>query len=385
LQRPGTHRQLFDSILKRGLEARRSFDPNGCPHEATLAAYCDRSISGPQVHQLEEHFSNCARCQGTLAAMARARTAQHSIGGRSLTRRWELYAAVAAAAAGISIAVGLMQRGRVIAPAANLIPESAAPEQAGNEPALKGPQAGPQIAFNEPYNEQAQGNAAAKGRAPVENPPGAVRKRGLQLNPAGAEGAGQAKQKEEISPSKTFSENPQAESAAVPPAALPAQAPPLAPLMPEPRLAARAPTGPALGAPMGGFAGFGAAPSGAGLASVPQAFSVRTADNVERWRLGANGSIEHLASDGSWEPQISGVAAALRAGAASSPTTCWVAGAGGTILRTTDGGEHWQKINSPTSADLVSIVAVDASAATVMTADGHRFSTIDGGRSWRQT
>lgn len=114
----------------------------------------------------------------------------------------------------------------------------------------------------------------------------------------------------------------------------------------------------------------------------PAMVSVRTADNVERWRLGADGTIEHREPGGVWQRQDSGVAAALRAGAAPSPTLCWVVGSDGTILRTTD-AEHWQKIKSPTSADLIAVFAVDGSSATVTTADGKRFSTTDGGQSWR--
>jgi photosystem II stability/assembly factor-like uncharacterized protein len=123
-------------------------------------------------------------------------------------------------------------------------------------------------------------------------------------------------------------------------------------------------------APMGGFAG----------THTPMV-SVSTADNIERWRLGPDGMIQHRDSNGLWQRQSSGVTGTLRAGAAPSPTTCWIAGTGGTILRTTD-GEHWQKINSPTSSDLVAVFAVDVSTATVTTAGGKRYSTSDGGRTW---
>jgi photosystem II stability/assembly factor-like uncharacterized protein len=101
--------------------------------------------------------------------------------------------------------------------------------------------------------------------------------------------------------------------------------------------------------------------------------SVSTADNVERWRIGANGAIRRHEPDGSWQEQSSGVTSALSAAAAPSPTTCWIVGSGGTILRTTD-GEHWQRVDSPTGQNLVGIFAADASNATI---------TADAGHTWR--
>jgi photosystem II stability/assembly factor-like uncharacterized protein len=53
------------------------------------------------------------------------------------------------------------------------------------------------------------------------------------------------------------------------------------------------------------------------------------------------------------------------------------------VLRTTDGGVHWLQVRPPTSTDLLSVSAADASDATVTAAAGQRFSTIDGGRTWR--
>jgi photosystem II stability/assembly factor-like uncharacterized protein len=110
--------------------------------------------------------------------------------------------------------------------------------------------------------------------------------------------------------------------------------------------------------------------------------SVRTADNVERWRFGPNGTIQHREPNGFWQQQSSGVSSALRAAAAPSPTTCWIVGSAGTILRTID-GEHWQRIDSPTPQDLIAIFATDPSDATVTAADGKQFATTDAGRTWR--
>ncbi len=137
-------------------------------------------------------------------------------------------------------------------------------------------------------------------------------------------------------------------------------APPPAPVAERESGASNAPGAPR-SAPAGGSAGALYAPSDVSIAGQgpPQSVSIRTADGVERWRLGANGTIEHLVSEGQWRRQDSGVTADLSAGAAPSPTVCWAVGAGGTVLRTTD-GEHWQKLASPAPVNLIAVSAQDA-------------------------
>src|SRR5262249_42149000 len=62
----------------------------------------------------------------------------------------------------------------------------------------------------------------------------------------------------------------------------------------------------------------------------------------KQWRFGDLGVIFHSADRGaSWHSQISGVTTRLTAAVAPSDKVCWIAGASGTLLRTTDGGKHW--------------------------------------------
>lgn len=99
------------------------------------------------------------------------------------------------------------------------------------------------------------------------------------------------------------------------------------------------------------------------------------------WRL-RGGSIER-SDDGaaSWRVQAKDVASGLLAASAPSAEVCWFAGAHGVVLRTTD-GEHWSRVESPTDGDLVEIVARSADTAFVKEANGRRFVTRDGGRTW---
>ncbi len=105
------------------------------------------------------------------------------------------------------------------------------------------------------------------------------------------------------------------------------------------------------------------------------------------WRVGAGGSIVRSADGGkAWNLQASGVTAALSAGSAPSGSVCWIVGAGGAILRTTDGGEHWQVLASPTHADLVGVAASDAENAVVWSqSPALSYTTSDGGKSWSIT
>ncbi len=359
----------FDSLLKHGLDARRESGAGECPNESTLAAYCERSLSRAEAGRCEEHLSNCARCRATVGAIVRAGAGP--VGTHRGSRRWELYAAIAAAVVGISVAAGLIRRSEI--PVRVL--QSASPKSAALRP--RAPEAGPQIAFNEASKRQApeiaQPGVAQAPPAPNPRQIAAAQKKFEKL---GLTGRGEAEGRAKTAGVPAAPQGPAyfgAGNAALPaPAAPPpqAQTPQAPPAVPMADAGARTA---ASGTWLGGLAGARAS-----------MVSVRTADNVERWRLGADGTIEHREPDGAWQRQNSGVSYALRSGDAPSPVLCWVVGSGGTILRTTD-GQHWHQIKSPTSADLIAVHAVDASAATVTAADGKRYSTADGGHTWNPT
>jgi hypothetical protein len=103
-----------------------------------------------------------------------------------------------------------------------------------------------------------------------------------------------------------------------------------------------------------------------------------------QWSVGPSGLIHRSADGGkTWTTQQSGIAGDLTAGSAPSDTVCWVVGAKGTILLTTD-GEHWTKIHSPTSADLIGVAAQDARNAAVWSDSREpRYVTQDGGQTWK--
>jgi hypothetical protein len=137
-------------------------------------------------------------------------------------------------------------------------------------------------------------------------------------------------------------------------------------------------------------AGAGAgAPVGAGTGSVVDAsrgataIAVQPPDHLVVWMVGPHGAISHYSRAAGWAPQASGVTVDLTAGSAPSTSICWIVGRAGTILRTLD-GVRWSKIDAPVSDDLSSVIAGNATDATITAADGRRFSTSNGGVTWRR-
>jgi hypothetical protein len=100
------------------------------------------------------------------------------------------------------------------------------------------------------------------------------------------------------------------------------------------------------------------------------------------WRVSAAGVIQRSTDGGDrWTLQPSGVVEDLISGSAPSDTICWVVGRNATVLRTVDAGRHWGKIQSPVTADISNVFAVNAQQATVA-GGGQSYQTTDGGQTW---
>jgi hypothetical protein len=109
---------------------------------------------------------------------------------------------------------------------------------------------------------------------------------------------------------------------------------------------------------------------------------VRTPDPQVLWRLSSGRFVERSSNAGStWQVQWTSPNAHLVAGTAPTADTCWLVGRGGMILLTTD-GRNWKTVTPPADADFVSVVATDASSATVTAVDDRKFTTNDSGKHW---
>src|SRR5437879_936878 len=97
------------------------------------------------------------------------------------------------------------------------------------------------------------------------------------------------------------------------------------------------------------------------------------------------------AASAQWQLQESHTTAGLRGIHAVSPTVAWASGTEGTVLRTTDGGAHWQKCTVPPDGDKLDFRAVwawDDQNAYVMSAGpgelSRVYSTSDACAHWAE-
>jgi photosystem II stability/assembly factor-like uncharacterized protein len=92
-----------------------------------------------------------------------------------------------------------------------------------------------------------------------------------------------------------------------------------------------------------------------------------------------------------WRLSDTGSTARFRGLAPVSASVAWVAGSGGTILRTVDGGRSWSSVGPADAAELQfrDIEAFDARHAVALTigsgTDSRIYTTADGGRTWSRT
>ncbi|MFI7382251.1 WD40/YVTN/BNR-like repeat-containing protein [Streptomyces sp. NPDC049813] len=92
-----------------------------------------------------------------------------------------------------------------------------------------------------------------------------------------------------------------------------------------------------------------------------------------------------------WHAQDSGSDARFRGLAAVDRRTAWLAGSGGTVLRTTDGGARWRAVSPPGAQELEfrDIEAFDARRAVVLAIGEGEASRIlrtdDGGATWTES
>ncbi|HEY9334280.1 MAG TPA: oxidoreductase [Kribbella sp.] len=92
-----------------------------------------------------------------------------------------------------------------------------------------------------------------------------------------------------------------------------------------------------------------------------------------------------------WEQTPTGSTAQFRGLSAVSKDIAWVGGTGGQVLRTVDGGKHWQNVSPPGAGALQfrDVEAFDAQRALVLSIgngeDSRIYRTVDGGMTWTET
>jgi photosystem II stability/assembly factor-like uncharacterized protein len=92
-----------------------------------------------------------------------------------------------------------------------------------------------------------------------------------------------------------------------------------------------------------------------------------------------------------WQATPTGSTSQFRGLAAVSKDVAWIGGSAGQVLRTLDGGKHWQNVSPPGAEALQfrDVEAFDAKRAVVLSIgngeDSRIYRTVDGGKSWTET
>jgi Photosynthesis system II assembly factor YCF48 len=119
-----------------------------------------------------------------------------------------------------------------------------------------------------------------------------------------------------------------------------------------------------------------------GLEQLPSGMVASNGKSI--WRFGGHGAIAHSGDGGkTWKSQEVPATAMLTSGSAPAKNICWIAGAAGTLLRTTDSGKHWQLIITPIAGDLGAVLASDGKHATIWDVSRQAtYQTSNGGKTW---
>jgi photosynthesis system II assembly factor YCF48-like protein/putative zinc finger protein len=333
---------------------------SGCVDVDMLAAWGEGTLSSRDRAVLESHAATCARCQAMLAAMAKTAPPLARKWWQAATVRWLVPIAVCSA---LAIVVWTN------VPVGRQAPAVRPSERGGGRGGLSAVRP---VSETQP-TEVASAAPAPKAAGKLERP--------LPAESKPAERRAAAKQLDALSEVVTVPslQAPAAASSTVQPA--PSVAPdvaardtlaaPSVPMTAELRSAAR------------GRAGVAASARPEGLRTSATPLEIPSPNRNIRWRIVTGTSVERSTDGGiTWQVQSTGAAVRLVAGAAPSPTTCWLVGASGVVLVSQD-GQAWQRVAFPEAIDLTAVLATDGSNATVTAADGRAFSTTDGGKTWR--
>jgi hypothetical protein len=376
-----------------------------CPDASEVAAFVEGRLEGAERECFERHTASCQRCLRLLGTLARVdekvvAAAEEPARARRAWWRWLVPATVAATAAGVYLLV------QPPPPAEHAGAEAPAySREAPADSATRGTPA---------YPRKAPAATRPEAAATVAEPPAQAVVADRRLNERADQAVGGAVRQGKGAPATAAASRPSppepaegAPTVATPPAA---GAPSLARATGPERAAkreedvaalaeSRAPAAlpaereqakaePVLGAPAETRVAPRAVaaqpstpePRGKGLASGAHWVEVSAPGGSDRWRFGPGTAVSRSVDGGrTWEPGAT--PAGVTAASSPAPSICWAVGRAGAVIATSD-GVTWRRVPFIDTSDGVAVTAENASAATVTTAAGARYTTRDGGKSW---
>ena len=340
--------RILEQALKHELRAVATPPAGACLDADTLGAWTDGGLDPAAMAACEAHVANCARCQALVGTMARSTPSTAGTPGTLGTQgtfslwRWWL-APIAAGVTAVTLWMVVPEQPQL----ATAPPKPGATEEARARAAESAPQDAPAKSKDQTVDQFAPLADGDKKLA------AGARDDRLQEQPKENQ-----ERKEEARFRQIQEENKLADAAAAP-----------APAAPSP------PAAVALQAPE-----VGALQKNSRAAA---AIEIATLDPSLGWRI-VGDRLERSEDGGrTWRVTRQNPGDGLTAGSAPSNEVCWFVGRAGRVLRTINGGTTFTDVSLAEPLDLSSVAALDAANAMVYSADGRRFRTADGGRTWR--
>lgn len=103
------------------------------------------------------------------------------------------------------------------------------------------------------------------------------------------------------------------------------------------------------------------------------------------WRISREGHLEVSIVSGTWRRVLADQPTTFHVVAVLSRKDVWAGGDGGALFHSTDGGQHFKKVEIAGLAPKATVISIqfdDAQHGVVGTEDGGRWRTRDGGASW---
>jgi hypothetical protein len=319
-----------ENVLRRVLSDDVPAQPQStCPDAEKIAAWHEGSLRAEEAAVMERHVADCTRCRVLMAVLIQTSPAAPAV--ESLWRRWHLGWAVPLATAATAAALWIAVPGNTSSPElsnreAKAVPIDATPQAA--PPATPSPAA---TAPSAPKAADSFQKAAAPPREEERTRANANESPRREL--ADERAAADAALTERIEVDKRENINP----------------------APQPFAAAR-------------------------QASPP--FEIVAPGGSARWRIVGGQQVEWSTSTTTdWGPAAIESPDVLTAGTAPSASVCWIVGRRGAVYVTSN-GMRFTRVPFPEMADLVAVTATDDRTATVSSADGRSWQTIDRGATW---